>query len=34
MPEAIEWLIGSFERVKSEKVVRGYWQVLRSLGPY
>ena len=28
--EAIDWLISSFERVKSTKSARGYWQVLRS----
>ncbi len=32
MREAIDWTIESFERVASEKVVRGYWQVLRSFG--
>ena len=30
--DAATWLISSFERVNSEKVVRGYWQVLRSFG--
>ncbi len=32
MPEATKWLIDSFDPVNSEKVVRGYWQVLRSFG--
>lgn len=30
--EAIRWLIQTFERANSEKVARGYWQVLRSIG--
>jgi hypothetical protein len=30
--EAIKWLIDRFDRVSSEKVARGYWQVLRNLG--
>ena len=30
--EAIAWLIDTFERTSSEKVARGYWQVLRSFG--
>jgi hypothetical protein len=32
MPEAIKWLIGTFDRVSSEKVARGYWQVPRNFG--
>lgn len=32
MPEAIKWLIDSFDRVSSEKVARGYWQVTRNFG--
>jgi hypothetical protein len=31
-PEAIKWLIDSFDRVSSEKVARGYWQVPRNFG--
>jgi hypothetical protein len=32
MRDAIEWMILKFDRVKSEKVARGYWQVPRSFG--
>jgi Restriction endonuclease len=32
MPEAIKRLIDSFDRVSSEKVARGYWQVTRNFG--
>jgi hypothetical protein len=32
MPQAIRWLIDSFDRVSSEKVARGYWQVPRNFG--
>ena len=32
MEKAVIWLIGSFERVHSSKVARGYWNVLRGLG--
>ena len=32
MPEAIKWMIDSFDRVSSEKVARGYWQVPRNFG--
>jgi hypothetical protein len=32
MPQAIKWLIDSFDRVSSEKVARGYWQVPRNFG--
>lgn len=30
--QAIAWLITTFEKASSEKVARGYWQVLRSFG--
>lgn len=30
--EATGWMLKSFERVNSEKVARGYWQVPRSFG--
>lgn len=32
MPKAIKWMIDSFDRVSSEKVARGYWQVPRNFG--
>lgn len=32
MSASIAWLIDSYDRVKSEKVARGYWHVLRSFG--
>lgn len=32
MAEAVSWLIDDFESVSSEKVARGYWQVLKSFG--
>jgi hypothetical protein len=30
--QAIAWLIATYEKASSEKVARGYWQVLRSFG--
>jgi hypothetical protein len=30
--DATSWLIDSFDRVRSEKVARGYWHLLRSFG--
>jgi hypothetical protein len=30
--DAIDWMLRQFDRVKSEKVARGYWQVPRSFG--
>lgn len=30
--DAIDWLLHRFDRVNSEKVARGYWQVPRSFG--
>ena len=30
--DGVEWMFGQFDRVKSEKVARGYWQVTRSFG--
>lgn len=30
--DAIDWLLRRFDRVNSEKVARGYWQVPRSFG--
>jgi Restriction endonuclease/HB1, ASXL, restriction endonuclease HTH domain len=32
VPEAIKWMIDTFDRVSSEKVARGYWQVPRNFG--
>jgi hypothetical protein len=32
MPQAINWLIDTYDRVSSEKVARGYWQVTRNFG--
>jgi len=32
MREAIGWILQTFDRVNSEKVARGYWQVPRSFG--
>jgi Restriction endonuclease len=32
MRQAINWLVDNFERVSSEKVARGYWQVPRTFG--
>ena len=30
--DAIDWMLSRFDRVNSEKVARGYWQVPRSFG--
>lgn len=32
MRDAIAWMLSTFERLNSEKVARGYWQVPRSFG--
>ena len=32
MRDAIEWMLRQFDRLNSEKVARGYWQVPRSFG--